>query len=65
MTRRPSIQCAIWAGKWIGYRNESMRLARESWKKEDRARLVKTARSDNRTAVEALRMCSYYQEQGK
>ena len=65
MTRRPSIQCAIWAGKWIGYRNESMRLARESWKKEDRTRLVKTARSDNRTAVEALRMCSYYQELGK
>ena len=65
MTRRPSIQCAIWAGKWIGYREESMRAARESWKKEDRARLVKTARSDNRTAVEALRMCSYYQEQGQ
>ena len=65
MSRRPSIQCAIWAGKWIGYRNESMRLARESWKKEDRARLVKTARSDNHTAVKALQMVSYYQEQGR
>jgi hypothetical protein len=59
MTRPNAIRAAIWAGKWIGYREESMRAARAA-RGADRARLVARARLDNHNAVSALCMARYY-----
>ena len=59
MIRLDSIRAAIWAGKWIGYREESMRAARAA-RGADRVRLVARARLDNRCAVSALRMARWY-----
>jgi len=57
---RPNvIRVALWAGKWINYRNDAMRLARAS-SGADRARLVARARADNHEAVKALRMARYW-----
>ena len=59
MTRPNALRAGIWAGKWIGYRNEAMRMARAA-RGADRARLVAQARLDNRNAVVALRMARTY-----
>ena len=59
MNRPHVIRVALWAGKWINYRNDAMRLARAS-SGADRARLVARARLDNHNAVLALRMARYY-----
>jgi len=59
MKRPNAIRAAIWAGKWIGYREESMRAARAA-RGADRARLVARARLDNHQAVSALRMARWY-----
>lgn len=59
MIRPNAIRAAIWAGKWIGYREESMRAARAA-RGADRVRLVARARLDNHNAVSALRMARWY-----
>ena len=59
MIRPDAIRAAIWAGKWIGYREESMRAARAA-RGADRVRLVARARLDNHNAVSALRMARWY-----